>query len=135
MRHCTQGFVLMRRPPVALFLAGLLLMVAGCGLARGNSWDPFRSTSERQILIRIQNNTLQDVFVDAMSAGQRSELGLVSSRSSAQHRISWSRVEDLRFRISPIGGRPHTTAGLSVGPGDRVELVVQSPLNRSFVRR
>lgn len=116
-------------------MLGLLLATAGCGLVRGNSWDPFASVSERQLQIRVQNTTLDDVFVDAVAAGRRSELGLVPSRSTTQHEIPWSRVEDLRFRVSPIGGRPHTTNGLSVAPGDRVELVVLSPLNRSYARR
>jgi hypothetical protein len=115
---------------------GLILIVTGCGaLAGRSSWDPFASTQDRQISIRVENPTTMDVSVFALSPGRRMELGTVASRSTQQYRITWSLTQDIRFQIDPIGGRRHTTAPTGVSPGDRLELWVQQPLERSFVRR
>jgi hypothetical protein len=115
---------------------GLVLLVTGCGALSGrSSWDPFASTQDRQISIRVENPTTADVTVFALSPGRRVELGIVGSRSTQQYRIAWSSTQDIRFQIDPLGGRRHTTPPTGVSPGDRVELWVQQPLERSFVRR
>jgi hypothetical protein len=115
---------------------GLVLLVTGCGALSGRStWDPFASTQDRQISIRVENPTTADVTVSALSPGRRVQLGTVASRSTQQYRITWSSTQDIRFQIDPVGGRRHTTAPTGVSPGDRVELWVQQPLERSFVRR
>ncbi|TVR66804.1 MAG: hypothetical protein EA422_01220 [Gemmatimonadales bacterium] len=114
----------------------VVLSLLGCGslLGRGD-WDPFRSADERQLLVVVNNQHDRDVNVTITGPGQRSRLGFVPSRSFETYRVTWSRYQEARFVIEPTGGRRHTTGGLSVGPGDRIELVVVNPVQRSFVRR
>lgn len=85
--------------------------------------------------IRVQNTTQSDVVVEAVAGTRRTELGIVDAGRQTQFRMGWSRVQDLRFNVSLIGGRRHITSGVSVGPGDQVELIVLTPLDRSYVRR
>ena len=124
----------MKRIAQTLVIAGLAL-AAGCGLIRGDSWDPFASVQERQLHIRVHNTTHTDVVVEALAGTRRTELGIVDAGRQTQFRMGWSRVQDLRFNVSLIGGRRHITSGVAVGPGDVVELIVLSPLDRSYVRR
>lgn len=109
------------------------LLLSGCG--GGASYDPFAGTAERRVTVRIQNLHNSDVNVVALGPGLRHEIGMVSARAVRQASVPWSGYQDLRFQIEPIGGRRVTTSGVAVGPGERVELIVQSPVERSFIRR
>ncbi len=114
----------------------LALVLSGCGgFAAQSSWDPFASRQDRQIGIRVENPTQRDVSVTAVAPGRRIELGMVGSRSSQQYRIPWSQTQDIRFQLDPIGGRRHITPPTTVSPGDRIEVWLQDPLERSVVRR
>lgn len=119
---------------VVALLAVLSLLGCGSVLGRGD-WDPFRSADERQLLVVVNNQHDRDVNITITAPGQRSRLGFVPSRSFETYRVNWSRYQEARFVIEPTGGRRHTTGGMSVGPGDRIELVVVNPIQRSFVRR
>lgn len=120
----------------ALVLVGSLF-ATGCAALRGGDrgWDPFAQASERRLSILVQNPTNMDVAVEALAGSQRTALGFVSPRSQRHFRIPWQRIETIRFQLEPLGGRRYTTRGLGVGPGERVELVIQAPVSRSFVRR
>jgi hypothetical protein len=122
----------------ALLLVGLgcLLGTSACGwLPGGTDWDPFASPGERRLAIRIENANRNDVEVRVISGGRRHNLGTVSSRTFRQTSIPWSSTQDLRFEINPLTGRRHTTQGVMVSPGDRVELIVADPVQRSVIRR
>lgn len=120
----------------ALVLVGLLLATGCAALTGGNSaWDPFAQASERRLSILVQNPTNMDVAVEAVAGTERTDLGFVGPRSQRQFSIQWQRVETIRFQIEPLGERRYTTPGLGVGPGERVELIIQAPVSRSFVRR
>ncbi len=114
----------------------ILIFVTGCsGLASGGSWDPFAQSSERRLHVRVQNLTTTDVNVHILAPGRRLEVGLVASRSIRDFSIPWSGTQDARFQVEQIAGRRHTTTGVQVGPGERVEVIVQDPLQRTIVRR
>ncbi len=114
----------------------LVVSVSGCGwvMARGD-WDPFASQAERRLSIRVENANRNDVQVRVISGGTRHDLGLVGGRSFRQTSVPWRGTADLRFEINPVAGRRHTTPGTTVSPGDRVELIVTEPVQRSFIRR
>lgn len=119
-----------------MFTVVSLVAASGCGFLRGGSnWDPFASQAERRVAIRVENANRSDVQVRVVAAGTRHDLGTIGGRSFRQTSIPWSSSGDLRFEINPIAGRRFTTRGVHVNPGDRVELIVVEPLQRSFVRR
>jgi hypothetical protein len=119
----------------SLVALALVVSTASCGLPGGRGADPFARADERSLLIRVQNLNLDDMNVTAVTAGQRYPLGLVNGRSTRHFSIPWSSFEDVRFQIDPVTGRRHTTPGLTVGPGENIELVIQRNVQRSFVRR
>ena len=120
--------------------AGLALLLifaaAGCGWVLGGSnWDPFASPTERRLAIRVENANRNDMQVRVISGGTRHDLGMIGGRSYRQTSIPWSATGAVRFEIDPIAGRRFTTSGLTVAPGDRVELIIADPVQRSFIRR
>lgn len=125
----------MRKGTLMAMLA-LGLALSGCGMLRGgSSWDPFASQAERRLAIRVENANQRDVQIRVLAGGTRHDLGTIRSRSFRQTSIPWSSSGDVRFEISAIAGRRFTTQGVRAEPGDRVELIVVDPLQRSFVRR
>lgn len=122
--------------PLVCCVCGLALAVTGCGLlSGGGTWDPFASQSERQLQIRVQNSTGDDVRIEVLAAGRREALGLVGGRTAREFGVPWSRTENIRFRLDPIAGNRLTVGNVLVSPGDRVDLYLQEPLSRSFVVR
>jgi hypothetical protein len=119
-----------------LFALALVVSLSGCGwvLGRGD-WDPFASQAERRLSIRVENANRNDVQVRVISGGTRHDLGMVGGRSYRQTSVPWRGTGDVRFEINPIAGRRFTTSGMTVSPGDRVELIVAEPVQRSFIRR
>jgi hypothetical protein len=75
------------------------------------------------------------VSVRALSAGSRVSLGTVDPRSRRAVAIPWNNRDNVRFQLELLAGRSHTTQSLTVGPGDRVELWIGDPVQRSVVRR
>ena len=124
----------MPRTPVVAFLLAVLL--AGCGglLGRGD-WDPFRSAAERQLAVIIFNEHSAHVSIRALSVGRRENLGTVDPRSRRTVAIPWSTRDNIRFQLELLAGRTHTTRSILVAPGDRVELWIAEPVQRSVVRR
>jgi hypothetical protein len=113
-------------------------VLTGCGflLSGLEPSDPFASTTERRVSVRVENLTSEDVMVRALGSGRRVEIGRVRARSIQQVSIPWSSFRDIRFQLElTTGGRPHTTLSVPVSPGDQVNLLVGVPLNRSQVRR
>lgn len=115
-------------------LGVVLLALSGCA-ALGTANDPFRTQSEQQLIIRVENTGVDDVTIHAMGPGRRVSLGRIQGRSIRQFSIPWSSVQDVRFQIEPLGGRRVTTQAVLVGPGEFIQLVVTQPADRSFIRR
>jgi hypothetical protein len=125
----------MRTTTTLLALVATLL-ATGCGvLGQRSSWDPFATTSERRLVINVQNRSVDDVTVNVLVAGRRESLGMITGRSHRQFSLSWSRAENVQFQLEPVAGRRHTVGGGVVRPGDRLDLYVQDPITRSFVSR
>lgn len=126
----------MNRLPFPVIFAFVLLL-AGCGVvgAGRGDWDPFRGADERQLRVTVDNMTNFDVNVTVLAAGRRERLGTMDPRSRNTFGVSWSSTQEVRFRLDPLGSRSHTTTPFSAGPGEHVEVVVQQPITRSFVRR
>jgi hypothetical protein len=126
------------RPKALLPLALLFLILPGCSflLLGLEPSDPFASTSERRVTVRIENLTSEDVNVRALGSGRRNELGRIRARSIQQFSVPLGSTRDLRFQLElTTGGRGHTTQSIPVAPGDQINLFVGLPLNRSQVRR
>jgi len=126
----------MNRLPFPAVLA-VVLLLAGCGLvgAGRGDWDPFRGADERQLQVTVENLTNTDVTVTVLAAGRRERLGIINSRTRDTFGVSWSNTRAVRFRLDPLGARSHTTTALSAAPGEHLEVIVQQPITRSFVRR
>lgn len=119
-----------------LLVFGLAATLSGCGLlAQRSSWDPFASRSERELSVRVQNRTTQDVNVNVMAGGRREPLGRVEGRQQERYSVSWQRTETVRFQLEPIAGRRLTISGGVASPGDHLDLYLEEPLSRSFVSR
>lgn len=120
----------------ALLVMALGLLTAGCGSSGPPSFrgDPFAPASARSLVVFIENNTLDDVRVEARSPGDRHDLGTVNARTRRQTSVPWSALAELRFQIDPLTGQRATTRGVSVGPGEQVTLVIVEPIEQSFIR-
>lgn len=120
-----------------LLLALLVAGTASCASLSGGitASDPFQSSAERRLSIRIENLGPGEASVRALAPGRRTEIGRVRERTVQQYSVPWSRTQEVRFQIEVTGGRRHTTLGVVVGPGELVHLVVADPVARSFIRR
>jgi hypothetical protein len=114
---------------------GLLLVLPACALFGRSEWDPFLTGDERQLRVRVENPTHRDVVVHVLHSGARTRLGRVSARSGRLYPVPLSSTREVRFQVDPVGDRRHTTDAILAGPGEVVELVIQEPASRSFVRR
>ncbi len=87
--------------------------------------------------IRVVNRYSLDVTVFAVVNGQRRRLGLVNTAGSGVFEIPVSLLAGgatLRLRAEPVGRKEGvTTEALSVQPGQRVEWMIESGLERSTV--
>ncbi len=118
-------------------LAALLLMLmAGCAPSR-SSVPPLTSSGEsgQAITLRVENMGFNDVTLYAITTGSRDRIGRVGGRGRETFRIPFSVPRDFRVRIDVLAGGNYTTPGIPVTPGDIVELTVEEPLNRSYLRK
>lgn len=117
-----------------LVVAGLLSLL-GCGLFPARLPDPFAGANGDALTIRVENPTREDVEIEVAAAGLRESLGRVSARSRDQFQLPWPGSQEIRFHVNLIAGPRHTTRGVVVGPGDQIEMFIQTPIERTVVRR
>ena len=103
---------------------------SGAGTAAGAQWlGP--------VPIQVVNRYSLDVTVFALVAGQRLRLGLVTVASTGTFEVPLRLLRGgatLRLRAEPVGRASGiTTEALSVQPGQRVEWMLESGLERSTV--
>jgi hypothetical protein len=121
---------------ILVLAAGALILTGCAALSGGITYnDPFQSTSERRLSVRVENTNGFDMSVVALAPGRRYQLGQVQGRTIRQFSIPWSQHQEVRFQIEPVAGRRHTTQALPVGPGEWIWLQITEPINRSVVRR
>jgi len=120
------------------FLAGIVAL-GGCAALGGGSPqdDPFArgGPSEAQLMLRANNTLSEEVSIRVIDAGRTVDLGSVPARTTRQFTVEWSGSSRLAFQLEPFSGRRHTLPLVSVEPGDLLELVIQSPVERSVIRR
>ena len=118
-----------------LLVAGCL-MIAGCGAGQRTP-NPFESGpgGADQIQVRVENLNFNDATLHALTEGARIRMGRVSGKSNGTFRVDWPFVRDLRVEISLLASDTYTTPRLTVSPGESIRLMIQTPLNRSFLIR
>jgi len=116
----------------------VLASLTGCGpLAWRGVEDPFRSEGapEGRVMMEVQNQLNEEVVVRVRGDRVNVELGRVSSRSSQRFSFPWPEFDRLTVQLETFSGGRHTMPPVPLGAGDVLELVIQSPLERSVLRR
>lgn len=127
------------RPPWALagLLGLVLLSLAACSSTKPPP-NPFRGevpASEQTIDIFVENQGFSDATVHAIAEGSRIRMGTVNGKQSRTFSISWPFMRELSVHISELAGDEFTTRRLVVSPGERVQLLIQQPIRRSYLVR
>ena len=119
-----------------LFFAAACMALMACA-SGGNTPNPFEASEAGggRIQIRVENTQFNDATLHALTEGARIRLGRVSGKSTETFRIDWPFVRDLRVEISLLASDTYTTPRLTVSPGEGIRLMIQQPLNRSFLVR
>lgn len=128
----------MSHSKVSLVLAAVALAAAaGCGTFRGERPDPFGGASPGvgQLIVLVENLNREDVVVELVHPGSRETLGTVDARSRSRFVLDWRQPREVQFQVHVVAGPRHRIRGFSAAPGDLVDLVVQSPITRSYARR
>lgn len=119
----------------AAVLAFLLLGTgSGCGGTRADPM-PRGDGSSETITLRVNNLNFNDATLTLVTSGTRSRLGIVSGKSTQSFSVRWPNLQELRVQISVLAGGNFTTAPVTVGPGERVELLIQENVRASQLRR
>ncbi|CAN5821856.1 hypothetical protein BH23GEM11_BH23GEM11_16510 [soil metagenome] len=121
-----------------LLLTGITAF-SGCAALGGSSsqGDPFArgASAGDQLVLRANNTLSEEVSIRVVDGGRTQDLGSVPGRSTRQFTVQWSGSSRLAFQLEPFSGRRHTLPTIAVEPGDLLELVIQSPVERSVIRR
>lgn len=116
-----------------------LTLLAACSTGQVADKDnPFRpdfDASGGEIEIVVDNQNFADATLTALHQGGRQRLGTVGGKGSARFTLTWPGIRDLQIRISLLAANNHTTQPISVSPGDRVRLTIETVLSRSQLIR
>jgi hypothetical protein len=119
----------MRAPSV--FSLAAVLVLGACSVFRSSG------AGGPGTEVRVTNQNWQTVVVYAVSGGQRARLGMVETSRTATFQVPsryLSPAAELRLVAQAIGSSDaYTTEPVNVGPGQRVELVVENALGQSHV--
>lgn len=120
-------------------LTALLVVASVWGCATGTREDnPFAGAGQggaSSIRVVVENLNFNDATLHALSSGRRYRMGTVSGRSNAAFEVPWPNQGDLRIEIDLLAGAEYTTRAIFAGPGDRLELVVERRVERSYLQR
>jgi len=108
-------------------------LVTGCN--RGDVESPFGRRGATRVSLRVDNLDVNEATLHAITDGQRDLIGRVAGKGQDSFVLEWRQVRDLRIEIDLLAGDRFTTRGLTVSPGDNLALIIQVPVNRSFLRR
>ncbi len=113
--------------------AGALLLLVGasaCARLTDPPRDPFGGEGGRpraaEVRIEVRNDNFNEATLYALSPGRRRRVGRVDGNGRARFRIPWTVTDPVRFEIDILGVGRCTTRPLTVGPGDVVEVLVDS---------
>ena len=117
----------------------VLALLAACSSSTPDEENPFRPDSFQprggELEILVNNLNFADATIVAFHEAGRTRLGTVGGKSSGRFRIPWSGMRDLRLRIDLLASDTWTSAPLAVGPGDQVDLTIETVLTRSRLIR
>jgi len=125
-------------PALALAILLLLPGLVGCGaMAWRGAEDPFggRDGPAGTVTMEVQNQLNEEVVVRIRGGEVGRDLGRVPSRSNQRFSFPWPEFDRLTIQLEAFSGARHTLPPVAVGAGEVLELVVQSPLDRSVLRR
>ncbi len=121
-----------------LLAAVTVVLVSACagGQSRDDSpFDPSPQSSGR-ITIVADNLQFNEATLYVLSdGGSRQRIGTVGGKNRATMRADWEGNRELRIEIRLLAGERYTTPGINVSPGERLELMIENPVQRSVVRR
>lgn len=131
----------MIRAPMTLMavMAVLVLpILSGCSSAATSAGgDPFGGAGGQQgseLRIVVENRYLSEVTLFARSSGRRIRMGTVGGLSAGDFSVQWPGPSNLQVEIQSLDGSRYLTPGVYAGPGDAVQLVVESQLRYSRLR-
>jgi hypothetical protein len=117
---------------------GIALVATACAGGQSRTDGPFDQGPEAsgRITVVVDNLQFNDATLYALAnGGSRTRIGTVSGKNRGTMRVNWERPRELRIEIRLLAGERFTTTGLNVTAGERVDLTIQNPLNRSILRR
>jgi len=123
------------RPAAALLvLAALLTGCSGLGQAHMRG-DPFRADSEGIVFLEVRNTLGEEVRIRVRSQAGGMDLGSVPARTVTRLTFPWGDFGRLSLQLEPATGSRFTLPPLEVHAGEVLELIIQSPVDRSTLRR
>lgn len=126
------------RVTMMAFLVLAAPALSGCSTGSATSGNPFGgpgaqgSRSELQIV--AGSRYFSEVTLFAVSSGRRIRMGTLSGMSDGSFSVSWPSQANLQVEIQTLDGSRYVTPAVFAGPGDTVELLVESQLRYSRLR-
>lgn len=116
-----------------LVLVGALSVSLGaaCPLRPGRELDPSEclATEFADVAVRVQNDNYYDATIYAASDNTRERLGVVGGLSTETFRFRW-KSDRVYFVIQLLAVGSYASDGMTVNPGDELELRVRPDLHR-----
>lgn len=121
----------------AVALSAVMLGLSGCA-STPDPPNPFRdevNARDQTISIHVDNLDFNDATLHIVADGARSRLGTINGKQQGSFETAWPFSRDLQIHISLLASDEFTTARLTVNPGERVKLIIQRPIYRSYLIR
>lgn len=109
-----------------LFLAVLFATgLTGCAGTRGGSENPMEAGGDgpEMVELLVRNDNFNQVTVYTSPEHGSRRLGVVSGKGKATFRFEWH-LPYLQLQVRLLAGSTVLTETLSVGPDDRLELII-----------
>ncbi len=89
---------------------------------------------DQEISVHVQNLEFNDATVYIFRHSSRYRLGIVPGKGEKTFKTEWT-LPDIQLEVSFLAGGGFVTDRIHVGPGDELELIIQSGSQRYGVRR
>lgn len=118
------------------FVAAALVLVAtwGCGVAGARNPFAEATPAETRISIWVENRGFNDIRLYAATPRGNQSLGSVGGNTQRRIDLEWRQLDQLSFRIEVLAGRTYNTMGVSVQPGDRIQVVIPEDPNQTYIQ-